>query len=113
LMPGLARAYVHHTDPKVLSSLFSETIFDANAMIQGFQAFAGWSVADKLDRITCPTLVEFGRYDLQTTPECAKRLSTAIPDAELVWLENSGHFPWVEEPDFFFRAVRDWLARHA
>jgi proline iminopeptidase len=110
-LPGLARAYVHRTDPKELSSVLANTILDANTMMRGFQAFAGWSVVDKLDLVTCPTLVLFGRYDLQTTPECAKRLSTAIPHAELVWFENSGHFPWLEEPDAFFGAVKDWLAR--
>lgn len=107
-----ARAYLHKQGPAVLFSAFSDVIFDLSTMILGFMSFAGWSVADKLDRITCPTLVVCGRYDLQTTPECSKRLSTAIPDAELLWLENSGHFPWVEEPDTFFAAVEEWLSRH-
>lgn len=111
-MPGLARAYVHSVEPSVLAQWFADTIFDAQAMIRGFEAFAGWTVADTLDRITCSTLVVCGRYDLQTTPECAKRLSTAIRDAELVWLENSGHFPWIEEPGEFFSSVKDWLDRH-
>ncbi len=109
---GHARAYVHKTDPAVLVSDFSEVIRDMSTAILGFMALSGWSVVDKLDRIACPTLVTCGRYDLQTTPECAKRLSTAIPDAELVWLEDSAHFPWVEEPEVFFAAVEEWLTRH-
>lgn len=106
------RAYLRNPDTPAFSEAIADTIFDAQAMIHGFASFAQWSVVDKLGSIPCPTLVACGRYDLQTTPECSKRLADAIPSAELVWLEESGHFPWIEESEGFFRAVRDWLLRH-
>jgi hypothetical protein len=32
-----------------------------------------------------------------------------IPHAELVWFVDSGHFPYIEEPDAFWRAVAQFL----
>jgi proline iminopeptidase len=34
-----------------------------------------------------------------------------IPNSELVVFEQSGHFPYIEEPEAFFDAVRGWLKR--
>jgi proline iminopeptidase len=107
----VAPVYVKKMPPYELAELLSKCIMDVQAAARGFEVLAGWSVADKLDAITCPTLVVCGRYDLLTTPECSKRLSTAIPGAELLWLEDSGHFPWLEEPDAFFAGVKDFVAR--
>jgi len=38
-------------------------------------------------------------------------LHQRIAGSELIVLEQSGHFPYVEEPDAFFRSVRSWLKR--
>ena len=112
MLPRIAPAYLHHGDRALLVADYADAILDAKTMIRGFEFLPSWSVADELERITVPTLVTCGRYDLLTTPECSKRLATAIPNAELAWFENSGHFPWLEEPDAFFDAVRSFLARH-
>jgi proline iminopeptidase len=109
--PSMAPAYLRHADPSVLSEELSQTIFDAAAMRQGFIALAGWSVVDELSKITAPTLVACGRHDLHTTPECSARLASAIGNAELVWFENSAHFPWLEEREAFDAAVRRWLSK--
>jgi proline iminopeptidase len=95
-----------------LAGLLAEATLDPAMAAHSMQVLQGWTVAADLAAIAAPTLVLCGRYDLLTTPECAKRMSTAIPHAELVFFEESGHFPWLEEPDAFFAAVKEWLARH-
>ena len=112
VLPTIAPVYLYKSDPGVLASMLGGGIVNAEVALHSMTvALPGWSVADKLDRITAPALVLCGRYDLMTTPECAKRLSTGIPGAELVWFENSGHFPAVEEPDAFDSALRSFFAR--
>jgi proline iminopeptidase len=111
-LPKVAPVYLHRADPSALAPKLAGMIVNAEVAMHSMRvALPGWSVADKLDRITAPTLVLCGRYDLMTTPECAKRLSTGIPGAELVWFENSGHFPAIEEPDAFVSALRGFFAR--
>ena len=111
-LPQIAPVYLYRTDPSALTELLGGGIVNAEVALHSMTvALPGWSVADKLGHITAPTLVLCGRYDLMTTPECAKRLSTAIPGADLVWFEHSGHFPSVEEPEAFESALRAFFTR--
>jgi proline iminopeptidase len=87
-------------------------LLSSAAAVRSMTVLQGWSVADKLGSINAPTLVVGGRYDLLTTPECSKRLATAIPNATLAWFEQSAHFPWLEEPQHFQNVVRDFLVEN-
>lgn len=110
-MAAMAPAYLRTASPDVLSRLLESTILDAAVMARGFEALRGWSVEARLDRVSAPTLVLCGRCDLFTTPECSKRIASRVSDAELVWFEHSGHFPWLDEPDPFFAVVESFFAR--
>jgi proline iminopeptidase len=111
-LPTVAPVYLYRSDPSVLAGNLGDMIVNAEVAMHSMRvALPGWSVADKLDRVTAPTIVLCGRYDLMTTPECSKRLSTGIAGAELVWFENSGHFPSIEETDAFVSALRAFFAR--
>jgi proline iminopeptidase len=64
----------------------------------------------RLGDVRAPTLILVGRHDPQMPPACAEELARGVPDARLVVLERSGHYPFLEEPDAFWRAVGDFLA---
>jgi proline iminopeptidase len=110
--PMIAPSYVRVASPDLVTEAVRPMVLNPEALRRGFEILPGWSVVDSLGVIGCPTLVLCGRYDLHTTPECAKRLSTAIPRAELVWLEESAHFTWLDEPDAFLAAIRSFVERH-
>jgi proline iminopeptidase len=65
----------------------------------------------KLAGFTFPTLVLTGRYDMNVAPLTAWRLQQAIPGAEIVFFEKSGHFPWFEEPTTYRTVVEQYLAK--
>jgi pimeloyl-ACP methyl ester carboxylesterase len=92
---------------------FDGAIYSVAAMARGFEVLASWSSVDRLATITCPTLLVVGRHDVFASFPQSYRIARHLPDAEVVVLEDSGHFPWIEEPDTFFIAVTDWLGRHA
>jgi pimeloyl-ACP methyl ester carboxylesterase len=56
---------------------------------------------DRLGRVWSQTLVCAGRHDPQTPVGCSQELATGIPFARHVTFEQSGHYPYVEEPDRF------------
>jgi proline iminopeptidase len=87
----------------------SRIVFDAAAANRSMEVLAGWSAADRLSAIRVPTLVVVGRHDLIASPAQARRIARRIPDARLVELEHSGHFPWLEQPDRFLQVVREWI----
>ena len=63
----------------------------------------------KLAGFTFPTLVLTGRYDMNVAPLTAWRLQQAIPGAKIVFFEQSGHFPWFEEPIKYRKVVEQFL----
>jgi pimeloyl-ACP methyl ester carboxylesterase len=66
------------------------------------------------EQITCPTLVVHGRADGNVPLAHAEFVARAVPDAELLALEDCGHFLWVgPEAGQAAEKVRAFLIRHA
>ena len=63
-----------------------------------------------LGDIECPTLVLTGRQDPLTPVAVHEEMQAAIPDAQLVVIEDCGHLSPMERPEHVNRAMRDWLA---
>ena len=110
-MAELAPAYVHTAPPEVLTASMAQTVFSAVAMRRGFEELATWSSVDRLAAVATPSLVIAGRHDAFTAWPQAERIAQRLPDAEVIVLENSAHFRWLDEPDAFFDAITDWLTR--
>jgi pimeloyl-ACP methyl ester carboxylesterase len=64
-----------------------------------------------LKKLSAPALIIGGKDDFNIAHAELEALKTTIPHSRLVILENSGHFPMVEEPDRFASLVTDFL-RH-
>ena len=101
--------YLHRREPAELAVVLDATIFDAAAMVRGFEVLASWSSVDRLSAISAPTLVVAGRHDVFTSWPQARRITSRIAGAHLVIFEDSGHMPWLDEPDRFFDVVNGWL----
>ncbi|WP_454748013.1 alpha/beta fold hydrolase [Ciceribacter selenitireducens] len=59
----------------------------------------------------CPILLVAARQDGWSPIAQHSEIAEAAPDAELVVVENAGHFAPVERPDDVVAAVCDWLDR--
>lgn len=62
-----------------------------------------------LAAIRVPTLVLVGRQDERTPPVLAEEIAAGITGSKLVYIEESGHLPTMEQPDATNRALREWL----
>lgn len=69
--------------------------------------------ADMFKSYAVPTLVLNGRIDWKTTPEMAYRFYKMLPEgvAQLVFLEQTGHWTWAEEPEKFAQVVSGFMAK--
>jgi proline iminopeptidase len=65
----------------------------------------------QLGRITTPTLVVVGDDDFICDVTAAHEMADGIPAAEQAIIREAGHFPWVEQPAAFRRAVDGFLTR--
>ena len=81
-------------------------------------AFEAQNAADKaagsdqtvlLDQVRAPTLVMEGRHDWICPVPIAERLHAGIGNARMVMFEESGHMPWIEEPEKFAAELIQFL----
>lgn len=83
---------------------------DEQAYLWSIDAIGRWSVTDRLDRITVPTLLVSSDEDY--TPVAAKKqIATRMPNAELAVVEDARHALPVEKPEVFNELVGDFLSR--
>jgi 2-hydroxy-6-oxonona-2,4-dienedioate hydrolase len=68
-----------------------------------------WSNAEAMREIRCPTLVIWSRHNPGLTSERAALGKDKIPDARMVVLEKSAHWPQWEEAEEFNRIHLDFL----
>lgn len=63
----------------------------------------------QLAAIKAPTLVIAGKYDVVVPVETARTYATGIPGARFEVIDQSGHYPFVEQNEQFIRLVSDFL----
>ena len=56
-----------------------------------------------------PQLFILGRTDGYIPVEAAEKMVEGHPQARVVWLENSGHMGFLEEPETTARAILDFV----
>jgi proline iminopeptidase len=57
----------------------------------------------KLINVKSPTLITAGRYDGVSTPEFNIQYKIFMPQAQFEMFEQSGHNPYIEEPEKFYK----------
>lgn len=67
-----------------------------------------WDWRSSLSQVLAPTLVIHGTMD-PLPLEGAQSWASVLPNSRLLLLEGIGHFPYIEVPDQFFKAVGHFL----
>ena len=73
-----------------------------------WESLGDFDLTERLSAVRCPVLVLHGTAD-PIPLDSSRSIANALPDAELVVLDGSGHVPYVEAPDALFAAVRRFL----
>jgi proline iminopeptidase len=68
----------------------------------------GYDVRAGLRTLRAPTLIVHGHQD-PIGDKTAEDIHALITSSTLVYLDKCGHFPWLEQPDAFGRAIGDFL----
>jgi len=104
--------YFKRFDPDIAAATDAATHYNHRAHNQAFGACVPhFNVADRLSEITTPTLMISGREDWITPPAQGERIQAALPNAEFMIFEESGHFPFIEEQPAFLATLEDWISR--
>ena len=66
------------------------------------------AVEADLGEIGCPTLIVYGAEDF-IVPAARERIRRLIPGSRLVVIPDSGHYPFIEQPETFTRTLRAFV----
>lgn len=104
--------YFKHFDAR--AEAFHERIKDYPISIAPLKVFndneaASMDLRPSIEKITVPTLAIVGRHDFITNVAMAEEMVKYIPNAKLEVFEDSGHFALVEEPEKFYRVVKQFV----
>jgi pimeloyl-ACP methyl ester carboxylesterase len=78
---------------------------DLAVLEQGLLFLGGYSMLERATEIRCPVRLLHGGRDRVCPPAAAELLAAALPRAELTVWPESGHIPFLAQPDRF----RSWL----
>lgn len=84
-----------------------------DAFMRQSNAVLAHDAESQLAKITAPTQITFGRYDMVTSTRFADPLTHNIPNTELVIFEGCAHAPIYEKVDEFNQTTLDFLKRHS
>lgn len=62
----------------------------------------------KLSSIKCPTLILHGDSD-PFSYHMAEHIQRTIPNSKFIKIDHCGHFPYVEQPQIMFPAIKEFL----
>ncbi len=103
----LAPIYFH--DPARVSELGLDSVQFSPETQAVWESLEGFDLRPRLSEIQVPTLVIAGDSDLSVTPERARETADALPHGKLLVIENSGHYPFIEQPEAFLSGVLRFL----
>ena len=84
-----------------------------DAFMRQSNAVIAHDVESHLGKITSPTQITFGRYDMVTSTRFADRMQANIQGAELIVFEGCAHAPIYEKVDEFNQKTLEFLRRHS
>jgi pimeloyl-ACP methyl ester carboxylesterase len=110
----LEKMYFNHsliTDELVESNLILRlrSAYTAEAVQTANARGLGGLTEAQVRGIKAPTLLVWGANDKLSPPVNADKLNAAIAGSRKVLVDKAGHYPFIEHPDQFNQAVREFL----
>jgi proline iminopeptidase len=112
LMRIVAPLYFHRLPLDEIHAIADAATYRVNARHAVIPTLNEFNIRDDLERITPLSLVIGGRHDWIIGVAHAVELAAGLPVSDLVICEDSGHYPFLDEPEAFIWTVDEWLRSH-
>ncbi|MBI4316101.1 MAG: alpha/beta fold hydrolase [Chloroflexi bacterium] len=110
--PGFAERHPEAVDELIqyrLTNPVPPAQYSAQVMAgAGMIAYSDETVADRMRRLTMPTLILFGEHDKVVPPGNAELMAARLPDARIAIIPNTGHIFPMEDPAATVNAVMEF-----
>jgi aminoacrylate hydrolase len=98
-----------HAEVERLRTLVLEQ--DPRAVAYAWAACLAFDLDERLAEVTTPSLIIAGLHDLFTPPYLASAVAKQLREAELEVWEETGHFPFLENPGRFNTRLEAFIRR--
>ncbi len=102
--PAELQASFDAMNGKVYNAMWGNTEFNCSGSL------AGYNAGERLSRIAAPALFTCGEHD-ESTPEANKHFAGLVPGAEVNIFEDASHTAFLERPQVYLSALREFFAR--
>ena len=104
-------AYFIAKDGKAVGDMIVDDVskITADSFFQSIGTLRETDLRDQIGGISMPLLGIYGKKDRIVNPKQSQVLKQYAPHSQIAWLEGSGHFPMMDEPDIFHQTVLDFL----
>jgi 2-hydroxy-6-oxonona-2,4-dienedioate hydrolase len=100
-----------HASKELVDELF-DIVNDRNKVIRVLataKSAIRQNLGEELHQITAPTLLIWGNNDTITPPFVGEEFHKLIPHSRLVFIDQCGHAPMMEQPELFNQHLREFL----
>lgn len=106
----VVKMYFNRWDDAVGADLDARTTYEHRAWNASAALLGAYNMLEALPNIQTRALAIAGQKDGITPPAPgAERIAGLMPNCDLKVFENSGHYPFIEEEQAFFDALKAWL----
>lgn len=105
----LAYAYVYNDDhAPAIAARLAEADLEINGMVWNNMITNEYDVKQEMLSFQPPVLILHGEFDVVDI-SLAETAHAVLPESTLRVVPNSGHYGWVENPDFYFSEIYAFL----
>jgi len=114
-----AAIYTHNRPPEPLYDEYMDDILTQRNIMDIYHCLNTFNISNinisafegtgAVSRVNVPTMIVWGRRDYVISQEMTLELMTDLPHARVLWLEDCGHSPMIDQLDRLSAATKDFL----
>jgi pimeloyl-ACP methyl ester carboxylesterase len=104
-------SYLMANDGRRMSRMITKDVsqITVNSFFQSIGTLRDTDLRARLNEVRVPVTGIYGRRDIIVDPRQHEALKAGVPNAEIVWYPDAGHFPMIDVPDRFIEQLRVFL----
>jgi proline-specific peptidase len=106
----------YHQHPEIIKSVKNRLeTNDPKSYLKAYTVFAtaDQELWEKLDQISCPTLIITGENDIGSSPEMAQQMKGKIKSSELIIVPSIRHMLPIEGKEAVNKALQTFVSKHS
>jgi pimeloyl-ACP methyl ester carboxylesterase len=104
-------SYFMAKDGRKMSSMITRDVskITMNSFFQSIGTLRDTDLRPRLNEIKVPTLGIYGKHDIIVNPKQNEVLKKGVPQSQILWYPDAGHFPMMDTPTRFIDDLRTFL----